>query len=260
MELEMELEAANAIAREAVARRDAAERLVADAERQFVVRDRIFAASALFASVAHDIRSPLAALVLNLRIIEEDTRRNGTLGPDQQALFDDTRLACDLIEGVLDGLRTYATCSGVPRRLALRPIIECTVRLFRWHVSRRGVRLHVNVQGEPAAWGTTSEICQILLNLLANAAEASPSGGRVELTAGERSGRAFVRVDDEGDGLTGVDPEVLFAPFRSSKEHGLGIGLTVARAMARKHGGDLVLIPSVLGGASFELRLPHEPG
>ena len=257
---EMELRAARAIASEALDRQKDAERLTADAERRRIARDQILAASALFASVAHDIRSPLTALVLNLRVLEEDARRSGQLSSATQSMFDDTRLACDLIEGVLDGLRTYASCSGVPRRLAVRPIVECAVRLFRWHMQQKGVALAVEVHGEPEAWGTTSEICQILLNLLANAAEASPRGGTVVLECGVSESGAWVRVDDDGPGLGPGDPERVFEPFRSSKEDGLGIGLTVARSMARRHGGELAVAAPHRKGASFELRLPRTSG
>ncbi|MBX7195663.1 MAG: HAMP domain-containing histidine kinase [Sandaracinaceae bacterium] len=254
---EMELRAARAIAADAMVRREDAERMTVDAERRRIARDQIVAASALFASVAHDIRSPLTALVLNLRILEEEARKAGQLSSPTQAMFDDTRLACDLIEGVLDGLRTYASCSGVARRLPLKPIVDCAVRLFRWHMQQKGVTLSVDVHGEPEAWGTTSEICQILLNLLANAAEASPRGSAVALECGVDAAGAWVRVDDDGPGLGDGDPERVFEPFRSSKEDGLGIGLTVARAMARRHGGDLVVVKSHRQGASFELRLPR---
>ena len=259
---EMELRAARAVAVEHAERATAsdAECLAVDAERRRIARDQIIAASALFASVAHDIRSPLTALVLNLRVLEEDVRKSGQLSSTAQAMFDDTRLACELIEGVLDGLRTYASCSGVPRRLVLKPVVECAVRLFRWHIQQKGVVLSVTVHDEPEAWGTTSEICQILLNLLANAAEASPRGGVVVLEAGGDDQGAWVRIDDDGAGLGLGDPERLFEPFCSSKEDGLGIGLTVARAMARRHGGELRVTAPHRKGASFELRLPRLAG
>jgi C4-dicarboxylate-specific signal transduction histidine kinase len=79
----------------------------------------------------------------------------------------------------------------------------------------------------------------------------------VVLAYGVDAHGAGVRVDDDGPGLGPGDPERVFEPFRSSKEDGLGIGLTVARAMARRHGGDLCVAPSQRKGASFELHLPR---
>ena len=164
-----------------------------------------------------------------------------------------------LLEGVLDGLRTYASCSGVPRRLPMRPIIACVVRLFRWHMQQKGVALSTTIEGEPEAWGTTAEICQVLLNLLANAAEASPRGSTVALTCSATHDEVTVRVDDDGPGIEPGDSERVFEPFRSTKDDGFGLGLTVARAMARRHGGDLVVTTPRRRGASFELKLPRLP-
>ncbi|MBN8614151.1 MAG: HAMP domain-containing histidine kinase [Deltaproteobacteria bacterium] len=256
---ESELRAASAIAADALARKEQAERQIADAERRRIARDQVQAASALFASVAHDIRSPLTALVLNLRVLEEEALSSESLTESARSVFEDTRYACDLIEGVLDGLRTYASCSGVPRRLPMRPIIDCVVRLFRWHMQQKGVALSVSVEGEPEAWGTTAEICQVLLNLLANAAEASPRGSTVALACCAGDAEVFVRVDDDGPGIGPGDPEQVFEPFRSTKDQGFGLGLTVARAMARRHGGDLVVTTPRRRGASFELKLPRSP-
>ena len=256
---EWELRAASAISAAALARKEQAERQIADAERRRIARDQVQAASALFASVAHDIRSPLMALVLNLRVLEEEARSSEALTESARSVFEDTRYACDLIEGVLDGLRTYASCSGVPRRLPMRPIIACVVRLFRWHMQQKGVALSTTIEGEPEAWGTTAEICQVLLNLLANAAEASPRGSTVALTCSATHDEVTVRVDDDGPGIEPGDSERVFEPFRSTKDDGFGLGLTVARAMARRHGGDLVVTTPRRRGASFELKLPRLP-
>lgn len=259
IDLELELEASRAISALAVTRREDAERRYADAERRLITRERVAGVSAIFASVAHDIRSPLTALVWNLRLLEDSDRQGGPLDSNKQGLFDDTRLACELIEGVLDGLRTYASDSGEPRVVAVRPIIESAMRLFRWHMSQRGVHLDYVIEGEPAAWGTPSEICQILLNLLANAAEASPRGGTVALHGSATPSGAIVRVDDDGPGIPSRDAESVFLPFRSTKPDGFGIGLTVARAMARRHDGDLVVVAPRRLGASLELRLASAP-
>lgn len=226
-------------------------------EEKFVERDRMAAVSAMFASVAHDIRSPLTALVCNLRLLEETlSKRELSLDTTIEGLFDDNRLACELIEGVLTGMRTYASASGTPGPVRVRLLVESTIRLFRWHMAQKGVRFDYSVEGDPYAWGTPGELCQVLLNVLANAADASPRGGSVRLVArGDRAG-AYVRVYDEGPGIAPEISERVFEPFHTTKEGGLGIGLAVARAMARRHGGDLHVVPEDRPrGACIELVL-----
>lgn len=256
IDLEMELGAAAAIARVAAERAKSAEARSEQAERMLVEQERFTAMSAMCASVAHDIRSPLTALVWNLRVLEEKTRAVSGADVEMGELFQDTKLACDLIEGVLDGLRTFATGSGAPRSFDAHHVVVSTVRLFRWHVAQRGVRFKQRIDEDLVAWGTPSEVCQILLNLLANAADASPRGGTVRLEALRDGEQVVVRVSDEGRGIDPADVETVFEPFHSTKEGGLGIGLTVARAMARRHGGDIHVVPRPAGdGACLELRL-----
>lgn len=123
----------------------------------------------------------------------------------------------------------------------------------------RGVRLervgseHVNAACDPR------KVKQVLMNLLHNAIEASPQGGRVTVTVEPTpSGDARVCVRDEGPGLA---PEVASRAFDAgvtTKPRGSGLGLTVARALARQHGGEVTLANGSQGGCVAELVLPRE--
>jgi signal transduction histidine kinase len=223
-----------------------------------IEHQRFTAMSAMCASVAHDIRSPLTALVWNLRVLEERIQQRGVaVDPEINEVFQDTHLACDLIEGVLEGLRTFASGSGAPRLFDAHHVLVTTMRLFRWHIAQRGVRFQQHMEPDLGAWGTPGEVCQIILNLLANAADASPRGGMVRLDARKTADGVHIRVSDEGPGIALSESEAVFEPFHTTKEGGLGIGLSVSRAMARRHGGDLVVVtsPRQAEGACLELRL-----
>jgi len=104
------------------------------------------------------------------------------------------------------------------------------------------------------------KVKQVLINLVQNAIDASPAGEVVALTA-ERpdAGGALVRVLDRG---RGVDPnlgETVFAPGVTTKSKGSGLGLTIARSLARQHGGDLLLRSRTGGGTEALLLLPAAP-
>jgi signal transduction histidine kinase len=232
----------------------------AAAERRFLERDRMAAVSGLFASAAHDIRSPLMALVCNQRILEElvggsDLANNTTV----HAIFEDDRIARDNIEGVLTSLRAYATGQGDACLLSVRHIVESTLRLFRWHNSQRGVRFESQIEGDPVGWGMPSEVCQIIMNLLSNAVDASPWNGvvRVEVRQGENA--AIVRVSDQGEPIAPEDAELAFLPFTTRSRDGTGVGLAVARSMARRYKGDVRVDAECPDGTCFELRLTATP-
>jgi two-component system, NtrC family, sensor histidine kinase HydH len=119
----------------------------------------------------------------------------------------------------------------------------------------------VVVRGAPApARCDPRKVKQVLINLVQNALDASPSGGAVEVEVERREdGGAKVVVLDRGRGPDASLGESLFAPGVTTKPAGSGLGLTIARALARQHGGDLTLAPRAGGGARAELVLPADP-
>src|SRR5207237_1396118 len=99
-------------------------------------------------------------------------------------------------------------------------------------------------------------ICQVLLGLLANAAEAAPSGGEVALAAAAADGGVEIAVADSGPG---VPPELrarIFEPFFTTRPRGTGLGLAVARQIVEAHGGRIEVGERTGGGARFTLRPP----
>jgi len=99
---------------------------------------------------------------------------------------------------------------------------------------------------------------QILLNLLKNAIEAMPSGGRITVRTGRVDGQSFVEVADNGPGLAAAARAHLFDPFATTKgPRGTGLGLAVSRRLARTLRGDLVHVPTTTG-TCWRLTLPTE--
>jgi len=100
------------------------------------------------------------------------------------------------------------------------------------------------------------KVRQILINLVQNALDASPTTAAVEVEATAGPGVARVRVLDRGRGPDPTLGDAVFSPGVTTKARGSGLGLTIARALARQHGGDLVLSTRPGGGAVAELILP----
>ena len=122
----------------------------------------------------------------------------------------------------------------------------------------RGVALEVEAEGVPVRCDPR-KVKQILINVVQNALDASPPGAAVRVEAEPRAGGARVRVLDRGRGLDPALAASVFDPGVTTKPRGSGIGLTVARALARQHGGELALLPREGGGTVAELTLPPDP-
>ena len=134
-------------------------------------------------------------------------------------------------------------------------------------VARAAGLTHVAGSTGAIGRGSEGELCQVLMNLLSNAAEASPAGRTVRLQVRRDRDHALIYVADDGPGVPVVACDTLFEPFHTSKPDGMGLGLAIARQMVRRHGGELRLLegpPHSMQpqptGACFELRLPARLG
>jgi len=220
-------------------------------------RDRIAALGAIMASVAHDIRSPLAVLASNQQFIAERLQgASPEVATDLAEVFDDNKLAVEMIEGVLMAIRTVALAPESGERVDVDAALHLATRLMRWELTRTGVELELDIEEAPLAVGTPGEVCQIVMNLVSNAAQVAPRGSVIRARAVTRGRDVLVTVRDEGPGISPENAERIFSPFFTTKPGGLGLGLCISRDMARRHGGDLRVVLGEPGpGACLELRL-----
>jgi signal transduction histidine kinase len=203
----------------------------------------------------HEVRNPLHALGLALDEV-------GTLGPEEHALRERllgrARVQMDRIAESFRPLRSLAEAAGpAPERLALDQVVHEVADPLTVLSRREGVQLVVDVDAQLAVRGDPQHLRIVLENLLGNSLEALRGrGGRITVRVARDGEAATVRVTDDGPG---IDPSIrahLFDPLASTKEHGLGLGLSIARALARAMRGDLTLCPGE--GTTFELRIPLE--
>jgi two-component system sensor histidine kinase KdpD len=216
----------------------------------------------LLASISHDLRTPLAAISGAGSIVAQcefklDSHRRVTLG---KLIEDKARDMSDLLSNVLDLVR-----------------LECDPAVLArdWHNLQDlvGLALQRN-EDRLTGWEVLTEIpdelpmvsvdstlfVQLLSNLLENAAKYTPPGTRVTISALREGVRLRVAVEDDGPGWGERDPERLFEKFTrgnaESSTGGVGLGLSICRAIARLHGGEIRALNGALGGARFEIDMP----
>ena len=239
-----------------------------DALRQ---SEKLSAMGSLLAGVAHELNNPLAIVMGRASLLEEKCFEQAELPAAQ--LRNDAQLIREAAERCGRIVRTFLNMarsqpserSSVP----LNDMVRAAVDMLQYGYRTHGIELDIQLgEALPPVNADPDQIGQIVLNLLVNAQQALAGGSamrRVMVQTGveprreTREPRVWLRVVDNGPGVTEALRSRIFEPYFTTKPegHGTGIGLAVSRSMARDHGGDLVLEPDRGdGGASFRLSLP----
>jgi two-component system, NtrC family, sensor histidine kinase HydH len=234
------------------------------AEREGLARraqlaEKLAAVGRLTAGLSHEIRNPLNAAALQLSVLERRVRK--LPGDGQATLLEPLVLVQDEIRRLDQTLQDFLLFSR-PRELIRKPVqTEALLRkvadLMSGDAEGRLVHLLVDVApGTPAAAADEGVLRQVLLNLILNALDVSPRGGRIRLLGSGAEDGVELVVADEGPG---VPPEVqdrLFEPFFTTKPSGLGMGLAICRSIVEAHGGHIRPVDPRGPGTCLQVSLP----
>jgi signal transduction histidine kinase len=209
--------------------------------------------------IAHEIRNPLAAVMLNLQLLElSPEHQPGTRQSIHAALEGVNR-----IEQVVKNTLHLARSTPARREPEkLHGLIDRSLWFLRVPLDQRGVRIQREYGSvDPAVMVDANQVQQVLLNLFQNALEASPGGAAIVIrtsSAVTETGNQLALVDVVDNG-PGVAPEVLqhmFEPFRTTKTGGTGLGLTISRQIMEQHGGAITIPTTGPGGTTVRLEFP----
>jgi len=226
------------------------------------------------ANISHDLRTPLTAVITHAEIL-----RDGLLGP-----MSDRQM--ESINGIIGGGRQLLTqvgeiltyARGAANQLTLSPasfsiadVLEQVHSLNESLLARKRLAFHVEVEPSlPAIVADREKVTHIVGNLIGNAIDFTPAGGRVWLKAQRRTRSGaidlLVEVGDTGVGIAPEHHDLIFREFAqvdatpSRPHHGTGLGLTIARKLVELHGGQ-IWVESTLGtGSRFYFTIPYEQG
>lgn len=209
----------------------------------------------LAGGLAHDLKHPVATFQSLLM-------RAGRLSPEEldrrlaEAARRETPRLAALVEQLNDVGRAPARRDTEFPAAALAEVAEA----FRGRAEERGLSLTVAAPGAGVRVRADKHmLSRALENLLANALEASPAGGALGVTIAARDAELELAVADQGAGIPASARELLFRGLASTKEGGLGLGLTVVRRVAEAHGGRILVEQPETGGSVFRLIIPLAP-
>jgi signal transduction histidine kinase len=236
----------------------------ARAEAALRRRDRLAAMGELAAGVAHEVRNPLNAIAMSVKRLRAEFR-GGPEGEAERAEVDELLEVLEgqsrRIDATVEQFLTYAR----PRPLALRPVdlgrlVAEVAEATRALAASRGLTLEVDASVAGEVTLDPDQVRQALDNLLRNAVEATPAGGRVALAARRERGVVALEVGDTGAGIAAEHLPRIFDLYFTTKAEGTGVGLAVTHQIVTAHGGTVDVESTRGQGTKITVRLPAGPG
>jgi len=229
------------------------------AKERAVRAERLAAAGRISARMAHEVRSPISAIGLNVEMLDDIVRScPGPTMADGADLLRGIRAEVGRLGALTDEYLTFARLPRArPEEDSLSEMLEELVTFMRPEADRRGIDLRQELDPLIPLFHFDRDLLRrAVLNLVKNGMEATPRGGRVRVATRLDGQGAEVIVADTGSGIDERHALQLFEPFFTTKPRGTGLGLAIARQIAEEHGGTLTWENVPGGGARFILRLP----
>ncbi|MEN0109156.1 MAG: ATP-binding protein [Planctomycetota bacterium] len=236
--------------------RDEVARLRSELEhknRELARKNRLADLGEMASHVAHEVRNSLTPITLYLSLVRR------SLAGDDAALdsLGKAESAFAALESTVNDLLAFSA-SRQPQSTAfvVNDLIEELRESLAPQLAAQSVELETDLPPASVLSADREMIRRAVLNLLLNALDAMPGGGELLVTGCQGVEGFELEVADSGPGLDDVDYDRLFEPFFSTKETGIGLGLSVVAHVAEAHGGEVEATNCPQGGAAFTLRLP----
>ncbi len=231
-------------------------------EQELRKRDRLAAAGSLAAGVAHEIRNPLSAIDLNLRLLKEEVHQAAIVRKDVEDYFDILFVEITRLGRITDTFLQLSRPDALRRsRLRFRDPVLRVIRLLKPEAREKSIHFRVDFAGTGLEiLGDATKLEQVWLNILINAMQAMPDGGEIHvseiLQSDEDQEWISLIVEDQGTGVALEHMDRLFDPYFTTKSDGIGLGLAIADRIVADHGGTIAVDTSPGHGTKLMVRFP----
>jgi signal transduction histidine kinase len=214
---------------------------------------RLAALGQFAAAIAHDIRTPLTSISLNVQIL----RRKLQLSDDDREHLDIALEELERLDKSVGEILEFAKpVKLMSQTIDVGELIETAARGLTPVLSEKKIGLRCEPSDALTVQGDPQRLRQVLVNLVDNAADASTPGAQVTVRAGADGERVAIEVEDHGRGIAATDLPRIFDPFFTTRPDGTGLGLAICHKVVRAHGGELKVRSTPGEGSTFTIVLP----
>ena len=212
-------------------------------------------ANGLVDELARRLRNPLNALLLNIDNLEDEIAELDT-EKSRERLSRMRNTIAELDSLVCEVLRFSELQRPRITSIDVNTLVREVEMFARPESSRKELTVRMNLQTVPAVEADPIQIKQAIFAVLLNAIESSRSNGSIALATEAGKSDVSIKIEDQGKGIQPADRNRIFAPFFSTKEGGVGLGLALALKITHMHGGQLSFTSEAGKGSSFVISLP----
>ena len=230
-------------------------RLVA-ANEQLAHSEKIATLGRVAAQVAHEVRNPLAGLLLYSEHLKG--KLDGKLANGETQLVDKIIDTINNLTATTEQILNYARpVTLAPRRVDLNAVAQDVIQLLGTEITAHGIETNFVLSGSPVV-GMLDEpsIRAATLNLVLNAVQAMSTGGRLTISTGSDGKKLWMEIDDTGPGMSAERVKQIFEPFNTTKSRGLGLGMPYAQKVINQHGGQILVDSRTGQGTQVRIELP----
>ena len=205
------------------------------------------------ATLAHEIRNPLAAIKGMSQSIERGIN-------DPEFVKDFSEVVPKEIDRLNNLVENLVRLGRTPRPqlipVKVNEVIESVLKLFDNRCRNKGIAVSKELNPLPEIEADPEQLTQVFTNLILNAIQAMPNGGELRINSRRAEDKTVIELADTGQGILEENLKTIFEPFFSTKDEGTGLGLAITYKIIKDFGGDIEVESEVGRGTKFIIRLP----
>jgi PAS domain S-box-containing protein len=223
-------------------------------EERMMHSEKLSALARISAGVAHEIGNPLTSVSSYVQILREMDHDEFT-----RESLDTVAKHINRIADIVRQMSSFSkTKTSDLRHHDVHGLIAMTLDLVKYDKRMKGIKIHIDIpDGLPHVVVDETQMIQVLMNLILNAADAMTSGGGLDISAKKLAKDVEIAIADSGPGIPAEHREKIFDPFFTTKEKGTGLGLAVSYNIVKSYQGDILVENRPEGGTIFKVRLPY---